>query len=246
MRIALLSDIHANREALEACLSHAEEMGTERYIFLGDYIGYGADPAWVIDRIADYVAKGAVALLGNHDAAIFEPKVEMNETAKAAITWTRSKLSPGQKAFLRGLPLQRQEGELLFVHASAHEPEKWHYVTSPLAARRAFDATSARFIFCGHIHIPCIYRFTATAKVLEFPPGGGAKIALSPMWRWLSVIGSVGQPRDRTSAAAYSLFEPAQNMITFYRVPYDVAGAAAKIRAAGLPEVLAARLLQGD
>src|SRR5579883_3370780 len=105
MRIALLTDIHANREALEACLGHADEAGVEHYIFLGDYVGYGADPGWVVDTIREYVAKGATALLGNHDAAVFEDDLRMNEVAEAAIQWTRPKLTREQKDFLRSLPL---------------------------------------------------------------------------------------------------------------------------------------------
>lgn len=245
MRIALLSDIHANREAFEACLSHAAEMGAERYIFLGDYVGYGADPEWVLDKVADYVASGAIALLGNHDAAIFEDDVHMNDIAKAAIDWTRPRLSVKQKTFLQGLPLQKQEGEHLFVHASADSPAVWHYIMDTAAARRSFEATTARLTFCGHVHVPRIYRITATGKVVEFTPADAAPIELSSMWRWLNVIGAVGQPRDHITAAAYAMLDTARNTIAHHRVPYDVAGAAAKILAADLPDVLAARLLQG-
>lgn len=245
MRIALFSDIHANREAFEACLGHAAEMSAERYIFLGDYVGYGADPEWVIDRIADYVASGAIALLGNHDAAIFQNDVDMNDVARAAIDWTRPRLNARQKAFLQNLPLQEREGDALYVHASADTPAAWHYVTDASAARRAFEATQARLIFCGHVHVPCIYRITATAKVVEFTPADATPIELSPMWRWLNVIGAVGQPRDRIAAAAYAMFDTARNTIAHHRVPYDAASAAAKICATDLPDVLAARLLQG-
>jgi diadenosine tetraphosphatase ApaH/serine/threonine PP2A family protein phosphatase len=245
MRIALLTDIHANREALEACLGHAEEAGVERYVFLGDYVGYGADPGWVVDTIGEYVAKGATALLGNHDAAVFEDELRINEVAEAAIRWTRPKLSREQKDFLRALPLEKREGDLLFVHASSEVPDAWNYVMGTESARRAFEATSARLIFCGHMHVPRVYWITTTAKVVEFVPADAAPIELSPMWRWLNVIGSVGQPRDRIPAAAYAIFDATRRTITHHRVPYDAASAAAKIRAAGLPDVLAARLLQG-
>lgn len=245
MRIAVLSDIHANREALEACLGHAAGMGAERYVFLGDYVGYGADPEWVIDTIADHVARGAVALLGNHDSAVSRTDSHMNDIARAAIDWTRPRLNVKQQAFLRSLPLQKQEGEVLYVHASADTPGAWHYLTNPAAARRAFEATKARLIFCGHVHVPCIYRVTATAKVIEFTPADSTPVELSPVWRWLNVVGAVGQPRDRIPAAAYAMFDTARNTVAHHRVPYDAASAAAKIRATGLPDVLAARLLQG-
>src|SRR6266542_2948627 len=100
MRIALLSDIHSNREALEACLAHAVRHQAERYVFLGDYVGYGADPRWVLDTVADYVARGAVAVLGNHDSAVLDGTENMNETATTAIDWTRGQLGAAHRDFI--------------------------------------------------------------------------------------------------------------------------------------------------
>src|SRR5262245_42486521 len=105
MLTALLSDIHGNREALTACLAHAAASGAGRTLFLGDYVGYGADPGWVIDTVAAEVERGAVALLGNHDAAIAVPDGDMNEVAAAAIAWTRQRLDARHRAFLHQLPL---------------------------------------------------------------------------------------------------------------------------------------------
>src|ERR1700722_7478753 len=109
--IALLADIHGNREAMAACLADAERKGAERYVFLGDLVGYGADPGWVTDRAMDYVTRGAVAILGNHDAAAAGKSVSMNQTAAEAIAWTRGKLNAAQKNFLAKLPLAVVEAD---------------------------------------------------------------------------------------------------------------------------------------
>src|SRR5215218_9377296 len=117
MLIALLADVHGNREALTACLADAERAGADRYVFLGDLVGYGADPAWVVDRTAEMVKAGAVAVLGNHDAAVLNPSETMSAAASAAIAWTRTRLDGAQRSFLAELPLTVEEGDRLFVHA---------------------------------------------------------------------------------------------------------------------------------
>src|SRR5215813_8130194 len=104
MLTAVLADIHANREALAACLADAQARGAARHVFLGDYVGYGADPGWVIDTVMAHVAAGAMAVLGNHDEAVFARAADRNETARITIDWTRDRLATGQKDFLRGLP----------------------------------------------------------------------------------------------------------------------------------------------
>jgi diadenosine tetraphosphatase ApaH/serine/threonine PP2A family protein phosphatase len=243
--IALLADIHGNREAMAACLADAERKAAERYVFLGDLVGYGADPGWVIDRAMEYVARGAVAVLGNHDAAAAGRQVAMNETAAAAIAWTRAKLDAAQRDFLEKLPLSVEDGERLYVHASADEPARWHYVLDAYRARKSFEATPARQTFCGHVHSPALYLLSQTDKLFGFRPTAGVAIPLLGNRRFLAVLGAVGQPRDHNPAACYALLDEARNMLTYVRVPYDVASAARKIRDAGLPAVLATRLEQG-
>ena len=105
MLIALFTDIHSNREALEACLAHASRHAVDRYVFLGDCVGYGADPGFAADTIRDFVARGAIALMGNHDSAAVGNPERMNEEAAAAIAWTRNQLDAEQLAFLAHLPL---------------------------------------------------------------------------------------------------------------------------------------------
>jgi diadenosine tetraphosphatase ApaH/serine/threonine PP2A family protein phosphatase len=245
MLLALLTDIHGNREALDACLAHAVEMGAGRYLFLGDYVGYGADPAYVVDVVSGYVRRGAVALIGNHDAAVDIPDPRMNLIAQAAIDWTREQLDQAQRAFLARLPLTHQEGERLFVHASAAAPHEWAYVTDQREASRSFRATPSRVIVCGHVHVPAIYCLARDGVIDDFTPVGGAPIALAPDRRWLAVLGAVGQPRDYNPAACYGLLDEERNELTFVRVPYDIDAAAQKILEAGLPPPLAARLRQG-
>jgi diadenosine tetraphosphatase ApaH/serine/threonine PP2A family protein phosphatase len=245
MRIALMSDIHGNREALAACLDHAAQNGVGRYIFLGDYAGYGADPGWVIDTVTDHVARGAVALLGNHDAAVLTDSRSMNDVAAAAIAWTRTQLDDRQRAFLAGLPLVMEEDDRLYVHSSAFHPAEWHYVIDLHGAAKSLMATSAHATFCGHTHVPALFHMSMTGKFASFDPVARVEIPLTPQRRWLAVIGSVGQPRDRDPAACYAVLDDERDVLTYVRVPYDIESAARKIRAAGLPAMLSARLFEG-
>jgi diadenosine tetraphosphatase ApaH/serine/threonine PP2A family protein phosphatase len=243
--IALLADIHGNREALSACLADAARRQAQRYIFLGDLVGYGADPGWVVDRAIEYAGRGALNVLGNHDAAAAGAPISLNDTAAQAMAWTRAALSDTQRNFLQQLPLQVEEQDRLYVHASADDPAQWPYVLDTRDARRSLDATKARLIFCGHVHVPALYCLSATGKLFSFTPAAGTDIPLLPTRRWLAVLGAVGQPRDRNPAACYALLDEGQDRLTYVRVPYDTTSAAQKIRAAGLPAVLAARLEQG-
>lgn len=245
MRIALLSDIHGNREALTACLEHARRAEIDRYVFLGDYVGYGADPGWVVDTIRAEVERGAVAILGNHDAALSAGTAGMSDQAATAIDWTRTQLEPGQREFLAGLPLRVPEADRLYVHANAFAPGEWGYVTDLYSASRSIIATSAHVTFCGHIHVPALYHMSMTGKFASFDPVDRIEIPLSSQRRWLAVIGSVGQPRDHNPAACYAVLDDERNVLTYIRVPYDVESAARKILEAGLPVALGYRLFEG-
>jgi len=245
MWIALLTDIHANREALAACLEHARRSGIGRFVFLGDYVGYGADPGWAVDTVMRQVERGAVALAGNHDAAIATGTAAMNELAAAAIDWTRPQLDTTQREFLARLPLTVEDNQRLFVHASAHAPQTWEYITGVKAAARSLRATQAQTTFCGHVHVPNLYHRSPTGKLAGFDPVAGVEIPLLADRQWLAVIGSVGQPRDRNPAACYAALDDERNALVYVRVPYDAETAARKIRAAGLPPGLGDRLLDG-
>jgi diadenosine tetraphosphatase ApaH/serine/threonine PP2A family protein phosphatase len=245
MRIALMTDIHGNREALEACLDHAAQNGVGRYVYLGDYAGYGADPGWVIDTVRAHAERGAIALLGNHDAAVLGDSEGMNDAAAAAIAWTKTQLDERQREFLAQLPLTMEENDRLYVHASAFEPTQWHYVTELYAAAKSLMATRAHATFCGHTHVPALFHMSMTGKFASFDPVDRVDIPLTRQRRWLAVIGSVGQPRDRDPAACYAVLDDERDLLTYVRVPYDIESAARKIRAAGLPATLSARLFEG-
>jgi len=245
MRIALLADIHANREALEACLAHAEEQRADRFVFLGDYVNYGADPEWVVATLMQRVESGAIAVLGNHDAAVGEWDASMTSPAEVALDWTRVQLGSEHRAFLAGLPLTHEEGDLLFSHADPSAPEKWAYVMDVQDAARCMRAVSRRITVCGHVHKPALYCTSPAAKITSFRPVAGVPVPLLAQRQWLAVVGSVGQPRDGVPAAAYALLDLSRGEITTHRVAYDIDASAEKIRAAGLPEMLAERLRSG-
>jgi diadenosine tetraphosphatase ApaH/serine/threonine PP2A family protein phosphatase len=245
MWIGLLSDIHANREALEAVLAHARRAGIGRFIFLGDYVGYGADPAFTVDSVMREVEAGAVALRGNHDAAIAVGTGGMNSVAAEAIEWTTPRLDKAQREFLAQLPMTFEEEARLFVHASANAPERWEYITDVESASRSFLATRAQTTFCGHVHVPQLYHLSPTGKIAGFQPLQGVELPLLVHRRWLAVLGAVGQPRDHNPAACYGALDTERNVLTFVRVPYDIETAARKVRAAGLPEILSHRLIEG-
>jgi len=242
---AFLSDIHGNREALEACLAHASGHAIERYVFLGDYVGYGADPGFVVDTVHSFVERGAIALLGNHDSAAISSNERMNDEATLAIAWTRTQLSEGQMAFLRRLPLTAQDGSRFYVHASAANPASWDYILDEQAAARSLYANDAELTLCGHTHVPALFHLTATGKVASFAPNDGVAMPLTWQRRWVAVIGAVGQPRDHNPAACYARYDDVTRELTYVRVPYDIETAQRKIRTAGLPSFLAARLEWG-
>ncbi len=246
MKLAILTDIHANREAFEAVLGDAQARGAERLVFLGDIVGYGPEPGWCCDKVAALVAEGALCVQGNHDAAAAGADEGMSTNARLAMDWTKAQLTRDQKAFLKALPLMEALDGLLFVHASASDPGAFSYVTSDNRAAPSFRASTARVICCGHTHIPLLAScdLGGVVRQQEFKPN--LPIPLLRSRRWLAVVGAVGQPRDGVAQAGWALLDTESNELTFRHTPYDAAAVAAKVRAAGLPEALALRLLKGE
>ena len=242
---ALFADIHANLEALQACLGHAHARGARRMALLGDLVGYGADPAAVTELAMQLSAQGAIVVKGNHDLAVEGSSAYLNETARAAIEWTRGVLGIDHRAYLAELPLCVREESLCLVHASADSPQRWRYIDSPAAALRSVQAARAPHTFCGHVHDQTLYFERANGQMGAFRPTPGTAIPVGAHRRWLGIVGSVGQPRDGNPAAAYVLFDTARAQLTFHRVPYDHVAAADKILAAGLPPALAYRVRRG-
>jgi diadenosine tetraphosphatase ApaH/serine/threonine PP2A family protein phosphatase len=243
--IALIADVHANRQAFAACLKQARELGAEHIVLLGDYVGYGADPEWAVRTVMELVSQGAVALIGNHDSAVGDRGERMSRDAQTAIEWTRGQLGAVEREFLGRLPLTFREGERLYVHSEASAPKRWLYVTSPEDAYRSMAATDARVTFCGHVHEPAMYSLSVVEKMTAFRPVTGVAVPLLARHRWLVVLGSAGQPRDGNPAASFAMLDTSRQEITFRRAAYDVEAAAAAIRANGLPVSLAERLVEG-
>ena len=245
MLIAFLSDIHANREALQACLEAADRGGADRLVILGDIVGYGADPEWCVDKVRALIEDGAVAVRGNHDEAAGKTTQSMTSNARIAIEWTRNRLDSAARAFLATLPLRLDDADRLYVHADASAPAAWRYVHDTDDARRHLSACGAQVSFCGHTHRPALHSLSALGRMTPFTPGSAEPIVLTRQRRWLAVMGAVGQPRDGNPAAAYGLYDTESRELRFCRVPYDAEGAARKVIDAGLPEALAARLMAG-
>lgn len=245
MRSAILTDIHANREAFQAVLDDLAHRQIDRMVFLGDLVGYRPDPDWVLDTVEAMVAAGALAVRGNHDRAISAPDHAMNPSARRVIDWTVNRLNARQKLFLSALPMTLQVDDTLFVHASANDPQDWLYVTDANRAMPSFRVSRARWIFCGHVHVPALYSENQSGRITEHQIAFAHPIPLIASRRWLGVVGSVGQPRDGSGQANYCILDHAKSEITYRRVGYDAALTAKKSRAAGLPERLAQRLMQG-
>ncbi|HUO53806.1 MAG TPA: metallophosphoesterase family protein [Rhodoblastus sp.] len=251
MLTAILTDIHANREAFDACRLEARRLGAEKFAYLGDLVGYGADPSYIVDCVAEDVAHGALSLMGNHDLAVVEGASDyMNDAARAAIEWTARRLDKEQRDFLAAMPFSATragEGgeETLFVHGDASAPNRFIYVTGVDTAERSLNAVDAHVTFCGHVHRQQLYHCVAGKPPSFFAPSPNLAIPLARSRRWLAVLAAVGQPRDGSPLAGFALYDDLRGVLTFVRVSYDVDEAARKIYAAGLPDFLAERLFLG-
>lgn len=249
MKLALLSDIHANLPAWQACVAHARALGAQRWLVLGDLVGYGASPAEVLREVMQLAADGAVVLQGNHDAMAVDPQNAGKSLGATTAAWTHDQLSTAQRDFLARLPLTWREGSLLLAHASADSPEHWHYVSDERSADASLDAAAAwpevRHVFVGHVHQQTLYYRGAGRRLMRFTPTAGVPVPTPGHRHWLATIGSVGQPRDGDPRAMFAMFDTDLQQLTFHRVAYDHHAAAAAIVRAGLPEFFATRLEDG-
>ena len=241
MKIALLSDIHGNLEALTAVLKDVEDHSIDQIASLGDVIGYGADPVPCLDLVRSACD---IRLMGNHEAAVLgtQSTEQYNSAARAATDWTRRSLSDSDLEFISSFDLQSSIGRATMVHASPYEPGEWHYVFSISDAEQAFAMMETALAFHGHSHIPSI-----VVECPSGPPRSKAGHSFIPDFdnRYLINIGSVGQPRDNDPRACYVIFDDEEPMIEYQRVDYDIESAQSKMLAASLPEVLATRLAAG-
>lgn len=244
MKTAILSDVHSNLEALDACVSHAAANGAGRFACLGDSVGYGPDPRDTVARLMSL--PGLVAVRGNHDAALDAPPTSaMRPDIRHSLEWTRGQLTAPQRRFLAELPYVARDDAALYVHASAQAPEGWEYVETPEQATRCLAAADRPLVFIGHVHVPRVYYETPEGQMRELDPEPGVAIPISRAMRYVVNVGSVGQPRDGIPAACYCLYDSDARELRFFRVPYDHRSTARKLLAAGLPAAFARRLAQG-
>ncbi len=242
MRYALLGDIHGNTEALTVVLAAIRDAQVDKVICLGDVVGYGAEPVACLNMIRDLKCD---VIAGNHDwAAVGKLSIDcFNAYAKAAAIWTREQLDDEQKAWLADLPLTMTYEHCAVAHGTFHQPEAFNYIQTVFDAQQSFEALKAmdaRLGFLGHSHVPVGFFDTDPITYTLDPE--------MPVDHDLAMIvnaGSVGQPRDENNKASFALFDSDIHQVNIIRLDYDIDAAAAKIREAGLPEILAARLYQG-
>jgi diadenosine tetraphosphatase ApaH/serine/threonine PP2A family protein phosphatase len=247
---AILSDVHGNLEALQAVLADAAEQGASELYCLGDVVGYGPDPRACLELVRQ---RCAPVLLGNHDEAALSAPEGFNPAAERAIRWTTRQLeegpeADGRRAFLAGLPLSHQDGDVLLVHGSARDPvHEYVFPADVYDVRKMADlfARVGRWCFQGHTHVPGVFVELAPGYLYHFahPAELGGTFRHDGR-KTLVNVGSVGQARDGDWRACYALFDGDQ--VSFRRVPYDVEATISKIRAiADLDPFLGDRLRDG-
>jgi diadenosine tetraphosphatase ApaH/serine/threonine PP2A family protein phosphatase len=243
MRYLILSDIHANLEALDAVLAAAEPW--DRALVLGDLIGYGADPNAVVERIRGL--SDAVLIRGNHDkvGAGLATVDGFNHLARQAIMWTASAMTPANRDWVAALP----EGPVVvdawteICHGAPFDEDV--YIFDDLDARRAFRVLQRPLCLFGHTHVPAVFGFDGDLQMIGPPRGTSSVLTLKDDMKYLVNVGAVGQPRDGDHRAAYGLLDTDTRILSVLRTEYDLAAAQSKILAAGLPDVLAQRLAIG-
>ncbi len=249
MRYAILGDVHANREALDAAIADAQASGVDAYAQVGDVVGYGPDPAYCIDKLRDL---GCHICLGNHDAAVVRrlPLDVFNPFAKMALEWTMFELKRSHRDFLSSLPLEVELPgiDAVIVHGSLFKPESFDYVRSLASAARSLEIQRTQLCFVGHSHQPCLFVMYEDGRcdlLSIFKREGHYQMGAQSSERLLVNVGSVGQPRDEDPRAAYVLFDSEEMSLQLVRVSYDIEAVQERIRQKGLPHVLAERLKYG-
>jgi diadenosine tetraphosphatase ApaH/serine/threonine PP2A family protein phosphatase len=238
MRYAIISDLHANLEAVTACFDEIEKIKPDRIICLGDLVDYCAQPNEVIEIVK---AKCDVVILGNHDESQFNYAMieRYTETARISSVHTRKVINPGYPEYFKSLYYAHSENNLLFVHASPLRPETYRYVLNSETAEANFESFKERVCFIGHSHKPVI--FENSGGLVNSAQEG----RLNPVKRYIINVGSVGQPRDGNPMLSFGLFDTDKFVYLNVRVSYDINSASEKILKEGLPESLAYRLFKG-
>lgn len=241
-KIAILGDIHANIDALRTVLGDCAAQGVEEYLCTGDVVGYNACPRECLEIVRDLRCP---VMMGNHDYYVCTESLDLadfNAAAAMVVRWTREQLGGGHLEWLRALPFTMTKRGITLVHSTMDRPENFGYVFDNLQAAANFTSQKTPVCFHGHTHCPMIYEKTAT-DVYRIDP---QDFRLQPGRKYFINVGSVGQPRDGDPRAAYVIYDSVARTVAFRRLEYDVAAAQARIREAGLPERLAARLAAGQ
>jgi diadenosine tetraphosphatase ApaH/serine/threonine PP2A family protein phosphatase len=241
MKVALLSDIHGNLEAFQAVRESIAAHRAEEIIFIGDIVGYGADPNECIELLRTLTE---CSIAGNHDFAVVNKTniKYFNPHAKEAIVWTAQKLTVENAQFLSSLPLHGSRHGFSFVHATPMLPQLWDYIVTTEEAAVSFANFAGQLCFIGHSHYPVIFIRYQSGALAESPC---TECTLEDDRRYIINIGSVGQPRDGTPLSSYGLYDTKTKDFRLIRVSYNIAASQRKIRAAGLPPFLASRLALG-
>lgn len=241
MKLAIVSDIHGNLEAFTAVLRDIESQNVDKIHFLGDVVGYGCNPAACLELVHKLCD---TRLMGNHEFAVLGrlSTDQYAPAAKESAAWTQAQLSDFELACLEELEISRTVDDLFFVHASAYEPEQWHYVLDEQEAQLAFDHLDQSICFFGHSHVPVVF-----SEKTDGPPRKRAGHSFQPNEedRYLINVGSVGQPRDKDPRACYVTYDTYQRDLEYHRVEYDIAKTQQKMASANLPQVLIDRLTIG-
>jgi diadenosine tetraphosphatase ApaH/serine/threonine PP2A family protein phosphatase len=242
MRVLVISDVHANVNALDAVLAHAGTV--DETWCLGDLVGYGPDPNEVVERLI--ALPNLLCMMGNHDAAVIGqmPFIAFNSEAQRSLEWQKEQMSADSYRFLESLPNETQvRGAVSVVHGSPRDPV-WEYVINTLVARLNFEVFTTDYCFVGHSHVQCEFKLDLkNNRVALEIPRVDESLELAP--RAILNPGSVGQPRDRDPRAAYAIYDSDENSWTPHRAEYDIKAVQERIRKAGLPERHALRLAEG-
>jgi len=240
MRYAIISDIHSNLEALVAVLDALTSERIDTYYCIGDIVGYGADPVPCLKKIKEHCL---TSVLGNHDAGCVGSLdlLNFNQAARSAVVWTKKKLKKEDLDYLKNLELVVHRNSLTFVHGTLVKPEDFNYMFDLSQARESFNKMTTNIVFVGHSHVPGIFeKKNQTIKYFY-----KHKLNFSKDARYIVNAGSVGQPRDGDKRACFVIYDSQKKEILTKRVEYDIGKAQKKILDAGLPAILAERLLIG-
>ena len=241
-RIALISDIHANIDALEAVFRDIDHIGVDEIYCLGDIVGYGATPAECLQLVREYCS---VTVKGIHDELVTQKgMIEYGERVAAPLRLAREQLSDEQLKWLQDLPLTHQEDDFAISHARSDHPEEFSYLQDEEDARKHFQFQERPISFLGHTHVPLIA--TEEKEKISFSVPSMNALKLKDGLRYAVNVGSVGQPRDDYSRSCYGLFDTDERLIMMRRVSYDIQKAQVRIQQAGLPYSNATRLAKGE